>query len=61
VDVLAVAEPFRRRGVGRRLMDETETWARGRGAVMVALDTWVDSPLSVPFYEALGTAAASSD
>jgi GNAT superfamily N-acetyltransferase len=35
-------------------MEAAESWARDRGAVLVALDTWIDSPLSVPFYEALG-------
>ena len=54
VDALAVAEPYRRRGVGRRLMEEAEAWGRERGAELLLLDTWLESRLSVPFYEALG-------
>jgi ribosomal protein S18 acetylase RimI-like enzyme len=54
VDALAVAERFRRQGVGRMLMEAAERWGRRRGAELVVLDTWIDSPLSVPFYDALG-------
>jgi hypothetical protein len=32
-------------------MEAVEAWARERGAALVLLDTWVDSPVSVPFYE----------
>jgi len=54
VNALAVAAPWRRHGAGRALMGAIESWARDRGATRVQLDTWVDSPLSVPFYESLG-------
>jgi GNAT superfamily N-acetyltransferase len=54
VDALAVRTSHRRTGVGRALMAATEDWARSRGARVVLLDTWADSPLSVPFYESLG-------
>jgi GNAT superfamily N-acetyltransferase len=54
VDALAIARAYRRHGAGRALMEAAESWASDRGAVLVALDTWIDSPLSVPFYEALG-------
>jgi ribosomal protein S18 acetylase RimI-like enzyme len=54
VDALAVSAAHRRRGVGRSLMAAAEDWARTRGAESVQLDTWIDSPLSVPFYESLG-------
>jgi len=54
VNALAVAAPWRRHGAGRALMAAIESWARGRGATRVQLDTWIDSPLSVPFYESLG-------
>jgi GNAT superfamily N-acetyltransferase len=44
----------RRHGVGRLLMAAAERWGTERGATSVHLDTWVDSALSVPFYESLG-------
>ncbi len=51
VDALSVAQAHRRRGVGMRLMQAIERWARERGAVSAMLDTYAGSPLSVPFYE----------
>jgi len=51
VEVLVVAEPYRRRGIGTALMNETERWARRQGATSVSLRTNLRSPLSVPFYE----------
>jgi GNAT superfamily N-acetyltransferase len=54
VDALAVAEAYRREGVGTRLMRAIERWGRDRGAVRVMLDTHAGSPLSVPFYERMG-------
>lgn len=59
VDALAVSAAFRRRGIGKRLMQEAERWARMKGAVAFELDTYLDSPLSVPFYESLGYARRS--
>jgi GNAT superfamily N-acetyltransferase len=35
-------------------MAAVEEWARGRGAELVMLQTWADSPESVPFYERIG-------
>jgi len=51
VDALVVAERYRRRGVGTRLLGAVEAWARGQGAAVVLLDTSGHSELSVPFYE----------
>ena len=51
INALATAEAFKRRGVGRRLVEEAEQWGRERGATVAFLDTWVDSPSSVPFWE----------
>ena len=50
ITVLAVAEAYRRQGIGTRLMAAAEKWARGRGAVLATVDTYVGSYLSVPFY-----------
>lgn len=39
VDVLAVAEPFRRQGIGSKLLSKAEATARERGCIGVQLDT----------------------
>lgn len=51
VSALGVEAAHQRRGVATRLMEAVEQWGRDRGAVLVSLDTWIDSPQSVPFYE----------
>jgi GNAT superfamily N-acetyltransferase len=52
VDTLIVARTSWRRGIGSTLLAAAETWARERGATVAQLDTYIDSPVSVPFYEA---------
>ena len=59
IDALAVLERFRRHGIGRLLMEAAERWGREHGASLFFLDTYVMSPLSVPFYERLGYARRS--
>jgi len=51
VDALVVGARDRRRGIGTLLLRAVEDWGRRNGAVLVLLDTYVASPLSVPFYE----------
>lgn len=51
VSALMVEDAYRRRGVATRLLGTVEQWGRDRGAVLVSLDTWAHSPISVPFYE----------
>jgi GNAT superfamily N-acetyltransferase len=51
IQALIVQEAHRQQGIGTQLMEAAETWARSKGAVIALLDTYVDSPLSVPFYE----------
>ena len=50
VDYLAVLGKWQRRGIARRLVDVADRWALGQGAVRVITDTYLDSPLSVPFW-----------
>ncbi|HEX7993925.1 MAG TPA: GNAT family N-acetyltransferase [Streptosporangiaceae bacterium] len=38
-------------GVGGALLDAAETWGLSRGARVARLDTYVGSPVAVPFYE----------
>jgi GNAT superfamily N-acetyltransferase len=40
-----------RHGVGGALLDAAETWGRSRGARVARLDTYVGSPVAVPFYD----------
>jgi GNAT superfamily N-acetyltransferase len=51
IDALAVQQADWRRGIGGQLMDAIEDWGRSRGAVIALLDTYIASPVSVPFYE----------
>ena len=51
VDALVVDQALWRRGTGTALLEAAESWGRDRGASMVRLDTYVHSPVSVPFYE----------
>jgi GNAT superfamily N-acetyltransferase len=51
IDALVVRQAYWRHGIGRRLMDVAEDWGRNRGAVIALLDTYIDSPVSVSFYE----------
>jgi GNAT superfamily N-acetyltransferase len=51
IDLIIVAEAYRRHGIGTRLMLAAEEWGREKGAAVSLLNTYVDSQLSVPFYE----------
>jgi ribosomal protein S18 acetylase RimI-like enzyme len=60
VDTLVVAAAERRRGVGRRLMDEAGVWARARGAEELVLTTWAGNEAAEAFYRRLGYAPRST-
>lgn len=49
-----VEEGVRKKGVGRRLGEAAEAWAREQGCVEMASDTWIDNELSQKVHEALG-------
>jgi GNAT superfamily N-acetyltransferase len=51
VNALAVQARHWRGGIGTRLMNAVEEWARARQARLIVLDTYTRSPISVPFYE----------
>jgi GNAT superfamily N-acetyltransferase len=51
VNAVLTAEAYRRRGVATLLVETAEAWGRERGASVALLDTWADSPVSVPFWE----------
>jgi GNAT superfamily N-acetyltransferase len=50
VHALGVLRPHWRRGIGSRLLAAVEEWGRGKGAEVAQLDTYIGSPVSVPFY-----------
>jgi GNAT superfamily N-acetyltransferase len=51
IDLLFVWSAYWRHGIGKQLLEAAETGGRNKGAVMSLLGTYVDSPVSVPFYE----------
>ena len=59
VNSLGVLSGHRRRGIGASLMSEVERWLRDQGVRVIVLDTYLASPESVPFYDAIGYRRAS--
>jgi aminoglycoside 6'-N-acetyltransferase I len=51
-----VAESYRRRGIGRRLLVAAEDWAREQGCVEMASDALIGNVVSQRVHEALGYA-----
>jgi GNAT superfamily N-acetyltransferase len=51
INAVGTAARFWRRGVATRLVESAEEWGRERGAAVATLDTYIDSPTSVPFWE----------
>jgi len=49
-----VAEDYRHRGIGRKLLAEAEDWARSHNCVEMASDAIIDNELSQRAHEALG-------
>jgi GNAT superfamily N-acetyltransferase len=51
INYVGTADAHKRRGVATRLVEAAEDWGREQGATVAICDTWIDSPLSVPFWE----------
>jgi ribosomal protein S18 acetylase RimI-like enzyme len=49
-----VAEPYRGQGLGRRLMDKAEEWARLQGLARISLSVGVHNAIGQRLYESLG-------
>jgi aminoglycoside 6'-N-acetyltransferase I len=49
-----VAEPFRQQGLGRRLVQAVEDWARAQGAKEMASDCYIDNTISREAHTRLG-------
>jgi ribosomal protein S18 acetylase RimI-like enzyme len=54
VDSIVVKERFRRRGIGRALMDEGQRWALSKGAAEIELSVFEFNKPARAFYESLG-------
>jgi GNAT superfamily N-acetyltransferase len=51
---LLVTEEFRRRGIGEKLLETTERWAKEKGATEMRLDIWEFPEGPLRFYERTG-------
>jgi GNAT superfamily N-acetyltransferase len=51
INAVGTATRFWRRGVATSLVEAAEAWGRERGAVAAVCDTYIGSPISVPFWE----------
>jgi GNAT superfamily N-acetyltransferase len=51
INALGTADEFKRQGIATRLVEAAEDWGRSKGAVVATCDTYIESPLSVPFWE----------
>ena len=54
INALLTARAYWRRGVGSALVAAAEAWGRERGATLSAMDTYAESPVSVPFWQGRG-------
>jgi GNAT superfamily N-acetyltransferase len=54
INALLTARTHWRRGVGSALVAAAEAWGREHGAAVAIMDTYAESPVSVPFWEGRG-------
>lgn len=52
INFVGTADRYKRIGVATRLVEAAEEWGRRQGAAVAVCDTFIDSPVSVPFWEA---------
>ena len=51
INYVGTADAFKRRGIASQLVETAEAWGRSKGATVAICDTYIDSPLSMPFWE----------
>jgi GNAT superfamily N-acetyltransferase len=51
IDALSVQQAYWRQGIGTQLLSTAEAWGRSQQAVIAVLDTYSESPISIPCYE----------
>ena len=49
-----VAKDYRRLGIGKKLLDQAEDWARSHGCIEIASDALIENDVSQRAHEALG-------
>jgi len=54
INALLTARSHWRRGVGSALVAAAEAWGREHGATVAIMDTFAESPVSVPFWQGRG-------
>jgi GNAT superfamily N-acetyltransferase len=54
INALLTARAYWRRGVGSALVAAAEEWGRERGATLAVMETYAESPVSVPFWQGRG-------
>ena len=54
VDSMVVKQSFRRRGIGRALMERAQAWAQAKGLDNIELHVWDFNQEAIAFYEQLG-------
>ena len=51
IQALVVQQAYWRHGIGTQLLTTAEEWGRSKGASIALLDTYGESPISLPFYQ----------
>lgn len=51
VEALGTANAYQRRGLATLLVEAVEFWARDHDARAISAETYLDSPVSIPFWE----------
>jgi GNAT superfamily N-acetyltransferase len=51
INFVGTADRYKRQGVATELVEAAEEWGRSQGATVSICDTFIESPLSVPFWE----------
>lgn len=51
---MSIHPDHRRKGLGRRLIEELETWAQGNGILKIELKVWSNNAIALNLYNKLG-------
>ena len=51
INYVGTGDTYKRTGVASQLVEAAEEWGRANGATVAICDTYIESPLSMPFWE----------